>query len=128
MTGTKQGAETAARANYAAQREAMVAGDAESLGRLLSEDFVLTHMTGYRQSRAEWLADVASGAMTYHSIQDVSLDIDHQGFPAQLTLSARTQTLATIWGSRGMWPLQLATTFKPVHDQWLASATVASTW
>ena len=128
MTGTKQGAETAARANYAAQREAMVAGDAESLGRLLSEDLVLTHMIGYRQSRAEWLADVASGAMTYHSIQDVSLGIDHHGFPAQLTLTARTQTLATIWGSRGTWPLQLQVTFKPVHDQWLATATVASTW
>jgi len=128
MTEIDRGAEGAARANYAAQRVAMVAGDAESLRRLLSEDFVLTHMTGYEQSRAEWLADVASGAMTYHSIQDVSLDVDHRGFPDQLTLTARTRTLATIWGSRGTWPLQLEVTFMPVHEQWLATATVASTW
>ncbi|QIX51941.1 nuclear transport factor 2 family protein [Rhodococcus sp. DMU1] len=34
------------------QRAAMVAGDAVALGELLDEDFTLTHMTGYEQSKA----------------------------------------------------------------------------
>jgi hypothetical protein len=36
----------AIRANYEAQPDAMVAGDAEGLGALLAEGFTLTHMTG----------------------------------------------------------------------------------
>ena len=48
-------------AGYAAEREAMVAGDAEALGALLARDFTLVHITGYRQPKAEWLADVRSG-------------------------------------------------------------------
>jgi hypothetical protein len=66
------GVETAVRASYDAQREAMVAGDAHALGDRLAHGFTLTHMTGYVQSRREWLEQVDSGEMTYHSMEDVS--------------------------------------------------------
>ena len=69
----------AVRASYAAQREAMVAGDADALGALLAEDFTLVHMTGYRQPRGEWLADVRSGAMSYRSMEDVDVSVDMSG-------------------------------------------------
>jgi hypothetical protein len=55
-------------------------------------------MTGYRPPRAEWLADVRSGAMTYHSMEDVD------------------------------WPPQLRITFERTGSSWLAAGTVASTW
>ncbi|MCF4119917.1 nuclear transport factor 2 family protein [Antribacter sp. KLBMP9083] len=53
----------ALRASYAAQCRAMVAGDADALGRLLADGFTLTHMTGTVQSKEQWLADVRSGEM-----------------------------------------------------------------
>jgi hypothetical protein len=81
MPAGEQGTGTAAavRGNYEAQRRAMVAGDADALGALLADGFTLTHMTGYRQPKAEWLADVRSGEMTYHAMDDVQVTIDISG-------------------------------------------------
>jgi hypothetical protein len=116
----------AALANYEGQRRAMVAGDADALGALLAGDFTLVHMTGYRQPRAEWLADVRSGAMTYHSMEDVDVDVDVSGDAPVVT--ARTRTAATIWGASGTWPLQLRISFAHEGTGWVAAETVASTW
>jgi len=123
-----QGADTAStvRANYAVQRQAMVDGDAAALGALLAEGFTLTHMTGYRQPKAEWLADVRSGRMTYPAMEDVEVSIDVSGSSPVLT--ARTRTEATIWGGRGTWPLQLRIRFTFDGTAWLGASTVASVW
>src|SRR4051812_20963020 len=104
----------------------MVAGDADALGALLTDDFVLVHMTGYPQPKGEWLADVRSGAMTYHSMQDVDVSVDAAGGLPVVT--ARTRTAATIWGASGTWPLQLRITFTRDGAAWVAAGTVASTW
>ena len=113
-------------ANYADQREAMVAGNADALGALLADDFTLVHMTGYRQPKAEWLADVRSGAMTYHSMEDVDVSVDVSGEAPVVT--ARTRTEATIWGGYGIWPLRLRISFAHDGTAWVAAGTVASTW
>jgi hypothetical protein len=112
--------------NYAAQCWAMVAGDPFALGALLADDFSLVHMTGYRQPKAEWLDDVGSGAMTYHSMEDVDVAVDVVGEAPVVT--ARTRTAATIWGTSGTWPLELRITFVPEGTGWVAAGTVASTW
>jgi hypothetical protein len=118
--------ESAVRAHYAAQRRAMVAGDADALGALLADGFTLTHLTGYRQPKAEWLADVRSGAMAYHSMDDVAVDVDVSSHGPVLTV--RTRTAATIWGGHATWPLQLRIRFVPDGTGWLAADTVASLW
>jgi hypothetical protein len=117
---------TAVLANYEAQRRAMLAGDAEALDALLAEGFALVHMTGYRQPKAEWLADVRSGAMAYTSMEDVEVSVDVSG--QEPVVTARTRTAATIWGASGTWPLRLSVTFTRDGASWLASGTVASTW
>jgi hypothetical protein len=118
----------AVRANYEAQRDAMVAGDTEALGALLADGFTLTHMTGYLQPKAEWLADVRSGEMSYHAIQNVDVTVDVDADTGTPVLIARTRTEATIWGSHGTWPLRLRIRFSGTGGSWLASDTVASTW
>ncbi|ANP73170.1 nuclear transport factor 2 family protein [Cryobacterium arcticum] len=112
--------------DFLAQREAMVDADVSRLGSLLTEDFTLTHMTGYQQSRAEWLDDIATGQMTYHSIRNV--DITPVVTAASVTLTARCHTHATIWGTEGTWPLQLRIDFVRTSVGWAAKRTVASTW
>lgn len=109
-----------------AQQAAMTGADAGALGELLAPGFVLVHMTGYRQDRDEWLADVASGAMTYHRIDTV--DAMATGTGTEPVLTVRTHTAATIWGAHGTWPLQLAITFTRAGDGWVQTGTVASTW
>jgi hypothetical protein len=113
-------------ANYEGQRRAMVAGDADALGALLAEGFSLVHMTGYRQPKDEWLADVRSGAMAYSSMEDVDVSVDVSGEAPVVT--ARTRTAATIWGASGTWPLRLRITFTREGTTWVAAGTVASTW
>jgi hypothetical protein len=113
-------------ANYEAQCQAMVAGDADAVGGLLADDFTLVHMTGYRQPKPEWLADVRSGEMTYHSTVDVEVTVDVSG--GSPVLSARTRTEATIWGGHGTWPLQLRITYRQQDGAWVAAGSVASTW
>ena len=119
--------ESAVRSSYIAQRAAMVAGDPETLGEQLADSFTLTHMTGYVQSRREWLNQVDSGEMTYHSMKDVAITVDDVD-TGEPVLTVRTHTDATIWGSRGVWPLLLEIRFALAGDRWVAAHTVASTW
>jgi hypothetical protein len=126
MPVDQPGTAAAVRSNFEAQCRAMVTGDADALGALLTEDFVLVHMTGYRQAREEWLADVRSGAMSYHDMRDVDVSVDLSGGSPVLT--ARTHTRATIWGAQGTWPLRLRISYIHAGGAWLAAGTVASTW
>ncbi|WP_449373111.1 nuclear transport factor 2 family protein [Arthrobacter psychrolactophilus] len=106
--------------------EAMVAGDVTQLGIILADDFTLTHMTGYVQAKAEWLDDIAAGAMRYHRMETVETTVSAEGDLAALT--ARTLTDATIWGSRATWQLTLRSWFEPRGNEWVIVRTIASTW
>ncbi|MDO4888715.1 MAG: nuclear transport factor 2 family protein [Actinomycetaceae bacterium] len=116
----------AIRENFDAQCQAMLTADAQALGQLLTDDYTLTHMTGYLQAKEEWLAQVSSGAMAYHSIEIIDVDINAVPDPI---LAANTRTNATIWGSHSTWPLRMRMAFVKNDDgTWLASRAVASTW
>ena len=111
---------------HEAMFEAMVAGEVAELDGLLSEDFTLTHMTGYVQSRSEWLEAIESGEMQYHRMETVEAAVGADATVPELT--ARTHTDATIWGSRATWRLTLRSWFERRGDGWVISRTVASTW
>ncbi len=106
--------------------EAMVAGDLAELDSILADGFTLTHMTGYVQSKSEWLNSIESGEMHYHRMETVEATLG-----ADVTLpglTARTLTDATIWGSRATWRLTLRSWFEPRGDGRVIARTVASTW
>lgn len=105
---------------------AMVSGDVAGLDGILAEDYTLTHMTGYVQPKAEWLAAIQSGEMQYHRMETVEARFGAEGKAPQL--NARTLTNATIWGSRGDWRLRLRSWFELRGNGWVISHTVASTW
>lgn len=112
--------------HYLAQCDAMIHADVAALGALLAPEFTLTHMTGYAQSKADWLDDIGSGRMAYHSIRNVDVHSAVAGDGVSLT--ARSHTRATIWGGLGTWRLQLRVHFEATPEGWLATRTVASTW
>jgi ketosteroid isomerase-like protein len=113
-------------AAYAEMYDAMLTADTSRLNALLDDDYVLVHMTGYRKPKTEWLADVASGRMTYHHAQQQTLRIEAVGDEAVVT--GRAIVDATIWGSRGHWNLQLITRHQRRAGRWLATGTTASTY
>jgi hypothetical protein len=123
----KRDAVTAAvRANYEAQAEAMVLGDTGALGRLLAHGFTLTHMTGYLQSKQEWLDDIDGERMEYHGMDTIETVVAFDGETPVLT--ARTMTDATIWGMHGNWKLQLRIFYTLQDGLWVAAQTIASAW
>lgn len=106
--------------------EAMVNGDLAELDSLLADGFTLTHMTGYVQSKTEWLDAIESGEMQYHSVETAEVVLGKDVAVQELT--ARTHTDATIWGSRATWRLTLRSWFEPRGSGWVIARTVASTW
>jgi hypothetical protein len=111
---------------HEAMCEAMVAGDLAELDDILSDGFTLTHMTGYVQSRSEWLDAIETGEMQYHRMETVQAN--HGTGLTVPELTAKTLTDATIWGSRATWRLTLRSWFEPRGDGWVITRTVASTW
>ncbi len=105
----------------------MVEGDTTTLEGLLAEDFTLSHMTGYVQPKAEWLAQMCQGRFVYHFIEvkATAFDIDDDG-TARLTAPALTD--AAVYGTRANWRLRLATEYDRHGDVWVAQRTVATTW
>ncbi|WP_194396226.1 nuclear transport factor 2 family protein [Microbacterium atlanticum] len=111
---------------YQALCAAMVDAHTDELSDLLASDFTLTHMTGYLQPKREWLNDIGSDRMTYHSIRNVTIDTKVDGTEA--TLIGRSHTHATIWGAEGTWPLELRVEYLRTTSAWVAQRIVATTW
>ncbi|MBT2519433.1 nuclear transport factor 2 family protein [Arthrobacter sp. ISL-28] len=112
--------------NYRAQLRAMLDGDTERLGDLLTEDFTLTHMTGLLQPKEEWLAQMQAGQFDYHDALERNVSLHVDGDTARLV--GRIVTDATVYGARANWPLQLTMDLIRVNGRWLASRSVATMW
>lgn len=109
---------------YRTMNTEMVAANVDALDKMLTADYTLTHMTGYKQSRAEWLAQVKSGEMDYFSTKEVSVKPTVNGDRGQLI--GRAITEANIWGMHGTWGLQLIIDYEKHNGKWLMSKAVAS--
>ncbi|MET0420038.1 MAG: nuclear transport factor 2 family protein [Actinoplanes sp.] len=77
-------AETEVVEAYRAMYRGMLERDTDLLDDLLDSGYTLTHMTGYRQSRKEWLQQIDSGEMRYHSARPHSTSVAVTGDTAVL--------------------------------------------
>ena len=105
----------------------MIAKDTISLGGLLSDDSILVHMTGHRQSKAEYLREIASGVLNYYSAQTDSIDITVDGDKARLIGRSRVNA-AVYGGGRHTWPLQMDSKLERIGGLWKITWTKASTY
>lgn len=119
-------AEAAIRQANTDENRWMVQARVEKLEQLLADDFVLVHITGYRQPKAEWLEAIRTRQMQYHDIREQSVTVEIKGSQAQLV--ARNLVNATIWGSKSLWPLQLTTTFIDDRGTWKPQFSRAATF
>lgn len=112
---------------YRQMQAAMVAADSARLKALLTDDFMLVHITGYRQPREEWLADITTGRMRYSSSEEKALrvtDVDD----VRATVIGRNLVTASIWGAQGVWLLQLRIDCVRTDGRWLMRRAVASVY
>lgn len=120
--------EQAVRDAFAAQLAAMTAGDTRALGAMLDEHFVLTHLTGYRQPKAEWLAQMREGRFIYHSMTSTRVSVEWDN--ARLRLTGDTQTDSTVSGMRrpGGWRLRMTQDYERRDGHWIALNCETSIW
>lgn len=104
----------------------MIARDVSSLESLLDKNFTLTHITGYVQSKAEWLNEIKTESMKYYSFEPVSRKVNITGNTARVIQQNRLD--ARIWGSRNTWPLQQIFKLEKRNNQWIVLSSVASTF
>ena len=105
----------------------MITKDTVSLGALLSDDSVLVHMTGYRQSKGEYLREIATGVLNYYSAQTDSIEVTVDGDKARLIGRSRVNA-AVYGGGRHTWPLQMDSRLERIDGQWKIVWTKASTY
>ena len=114
-------------AAWTAIADAMEANNADDLGAVLADEFTLGHMTGHRQARADWLADISAGQAVYHSVVTEGVDIDSTD-PVSPVVTARTHTDVTIGGERGTWPTAFRVTLTHRDGRWIAASADGSAW
>lgn len=120
--------EKAVRDAFTAQLAAMVAGDTEALGAMLDESFVLTHLTGYRQPKQEWISQMREGRFIYHRMEAHAVTVSLNGSRARLTGDTHTDSTAS--GSRrpGGWRLRMVQDYEWRDGQWTVLRCVTSIW
>ncbi|GAA4725819.1 nuclear transport factor 2 family protein [Phytohabitans rumicis] len=111
---------------HRAMYRGMLERDTDLLDDLLDGGYTLTHLTGYQQSKTEWLQQIDSGEMRYHSWRERSTSVEVTDETAVVV--GRNVVDATIWGSRATWNLQLTTTYERRTGEWIALQTVATTF
>lgn len=114
-------------AAYRQMQRMMLDADVDGLDGLLTRDFVLVHMTGYPQSREEWLNDVKTGRMKYFTSREERI-FHAEVSASQAKLVGRNEVRADIWGMQGTWPLQLDVEFRIESGRWKIASAKASTY
>lgn len=114
------------RAVYDAFHTSLVKGDYDALADLLSEGFTRTNFNGQTISKAQWLRMLRSGELTYHSFDEVSVEIDVQKPVANLV--ARTISDATLYGERHTWRLELRQRYFKSEGRWLLGRSILALW
>lgn len=110
---------------YEAMYKAMIAKDTVALGNILSEDSVLVHMTGHRQSRKEYLSEIASGTLNYYSVNTDSLEITVNGDTARMRGRSRVSA-AVYGGGLHTWRLQMDSELRKLGGEWKITRSKAS--
>ena len=112
---------------YKRMYRAMVEKDMVTLDELHADEFVLTHMTGMRQSKQEYIRAIANGTLNYYEATHEQIDIRINGDRATLTGRSRV-TAAVFGGGRHTWRLQLTLHLVRRDGKWLFTDSKATTY
>ena len=120
-------AEAQIRNAYIQMYEAMVAKDRKTLEQLHDDDFVLTHMTGTRQSKREYIDAIMDGTLNYYSAAHEDMAITVTGNKA--IMEGHSIVNAAVYGGgKHTWQLSLRMEFIQRNGQWKISSSKASTY
>ena len=107
--------------------EASINKDLDKLDEILSDDYVLVHMTGMKQSKEDYIESVKNGELSYFETKHESIIVTINGNEA--TILGKTKTLASPFGSsKSWWNLRQDLKAKKINGKWILTYSKASTY
>ena len=105
-------------AAYQAMQQAMVDADHDAMRAIVEDGTTFTHMSGYTQTKEEFIAEVGGPLTYFHSdVRDVDVVIDGDW----ATLTGTVALTARAYGAEGTFPLAVNQRLHRVGGRWLYS-------
>jgi ketosteroid isomerase-like protein len=98
--------------------QAMTGKDIDTMREIVSEDMIFVHMSGMRQTREEYFADVADGSLTYYTIGMADPVIEIDGDHAIITYTSILN--ANAYGARGTFRMKGSHHYENRDGAWIA--------
>ena len=107
--------------------EASINKDLDKLDEILSDDYVLVHMTDMKQSKEDYIESVKNGELSYFETKHESIEVTINGNEA--TILGKTKTLASPFGSsKSWWNLRQDLKAKKINGKWILTYSKASSY
>lgn len=98
--------------------QAMTEADIGTMRQIVSEDMTFTHMSGMKQTREEYFADVADGSLTYYAIGMENPAVAVDGDVAAVTYTSALT--ANAYGARGTFRIKGTHYYQRINGEWIA--------
>ena len=98
--------------------QAMTDADIDILREIVSEDMVFTHMSGRRQTREEYFADIADGHLDYYTIGIEKPVLEIAGDQASITFTSVLN--ASAYGAVGTYRMKGTHHYVRTEGNWIA--------
>lgn len=98
--------------------QAMTDADTETLRQLVSENTTFTHMSGRKQTREEYFADIENGNLKYFTIGIDSPIVTVNGNSASVTFTSVLN--ANAYGARGTYRMSGTHFWEKKNGKWVA--------
>ena len=98
--------------------QAMTDKDIDTMREIVSDGMVFVHMSGMRQTREEYFADVADGSLTYYTIGMADPVIKIDGDHAVVTYTSILN--ANAYGARGTFRMKGSHHYEKRDGAWIA--------
>lgn len=114
-------------ARYQEMYRGMIGKDRNVLSEILDDSFVLVHMTGMKQSKADFIRAVEDGTLNYYSAEHQRMEANVHGSQASLIGQSKVNA-AVFGGGKHTWRLQLELKLEQKAGIWKITAARASTY
>ena len=98
--------------------QAMTEADIDTMREIVSEDMTFTHMSGMKQTREAYFADVADGSLTYYAIGMENPVVAVNGDMATVTYTAALT--ANAYGARDTFRMKGTHYYQRIDGEWIA--------
>lgn len=107
--------------------DASIKKDEKNLNSILSDDYILVHMTGMNQTKKDYINSVMEGELKYYESVHESIEVRIQGSRAYVI--GKTKTLASPFGmAKSWWRLKQDLIVENRDGKWIITHSIASTY